>query len=492
MSHGWGQAEMDGLELGDERLNRRAVKVLEALGNHPTASIPGACGGYAETAGAYRLIENPKVTLEGVLDPHVAATRRRLAEQPTVIVPQDTTEIDLTRPEQQVVGAGPLDGGSRRGVLLHSVVAFTPDGTPMGTLHVEAVNRPDRPADEKPASKAQAARRRKQTPIEQKESYRWIRSLRIVQEEAQRAPQTHVVHVADSEADIFEWLAEAGGGPGNFDWIVRACQDRALADGGANSPENSEVLARLGEQLAAQPVLYRHAVDVRGRSAKVACEDRGRRQPRQSRQAHVEVRAARVTLRAPWRPDRKLPDVTVNVVWVREIDPPPGEPAVEWMLLTSLPIETVEQVRQIVTFYCVRWMIEIFFRTLKGGCKVEKRQFEQIDRELTCLGLYLIVAWRTLFVCRLAREMPEVSCEVVFEPAEWKSLHQVIHHKPPPETPPTLRVMVRLIAQLGGYINRSRPEEPGPQTVWLGLQRLHDITCCWYTFGPGCSEVALV
>lgn len=492
MSHGWGQAEMDGLDLGDQRLNRRAVKVLEALASHPTASVPAACGGYAETAAAYRLIENPQVTMQGLLEPHIAATRRRLAEQATAIVPGDTTEIDLTRPEQQVVGAGPLDGGSRRGVLLHSVVAFTPEGTPLGMLHCEVLNRPDRLAEEKPAGQAQAARQRKHTPIEQKESYRWITSLRAVQEEARRAEQTHVVHVADSEADIFELLAEATQGPPNFDWIVRACQDRTLAGTAENPPENNEVLARLGEQLAAQPVLYAETIEVRGRSAKVACEDRGRRQPRQSRTAQVEVRAARVTLRAPWRPDRKLPDVTVNVVWVREVDPPPGEPAVEWMLLTSLPIETVEQVRQIVTFYRVRWMIEIFFRTLKSGCKVEKRRFEQIDRELTCLGLYLIVAWRTLFVCRLARELPEVSCEVIFEPAEWKSLHQVIHHKPPPQRPPTLREMVRQVAQLGGYINRARPDEPGPQTVWLGLQRLYDITCCWYTFGPGRSEVALV
>jgi len=199
-----------------------------------------------------------------------------------------------------------------------------------------------------------------------------------------------------------------------------------------------------------------------------------------------------VTLRAPWRADRELPDVQVNVVWARESDPPAGEPAVEWLLLTSLPIATAEQVRQIVAYYGTRWMIEIFFRTIKSGCQVEKRRFEHIDRELTCLALYLIVAWRTLFVCRLAREMPEVSCEVIFEPAEWKSLHEVINQQPPPKQPPTLRAMVRLVAQLGGYVNRQRPDEPGPQTVWLGLQRLHDITCCWYTFGPGRTEVALV
>jgi hypothetical protein len=454
-------------------------------------SIPAACGGYAETAGAYRLIENPKVTFKGVLGPHQEASRRRMALHPTVIVPQDTTEVDLTRPEQQVVGAGPLDGGSRRGVLLHAVVAFTPEGTPLGTLHAEVLNREDTPPQDNPASKAEAASQRKHTPIEDKESQRWITGVSLVQEQARLAPKTHFVHVADSEADIFELLGAAGTGPENFDWIVRACQNRALASEAQREQpaENEALVARLLRgRLEAQPVLYTDTVNVRGRSAKVACEDRTRRQPRQSRTAPVAVRAARVTLRAPWRSDRKLPDVEVNVVWVREIDPPAGEPAVEWMLLTSLPIATADQVRQIIAFYCTRWMIEIFFRTLKSGCRIEQRRFEHIDRQLVCLGIYLIVAWRTLFVCRLGREMPEVSCEAVFEETEWKSLHQVIHRHPPPKKPPTLRVMVRMVAQLGGYINRQRDDEPGPQTVWLGLQRLHDITWCWQAFGPAAQK----
>jgi hypothetical protein len=332
--------------------------------------------------------------------------------------------------------------------------------------------------------------------MEDKESQRWITGVRQIQEEARLAPQTHFVHVADSEADIFELLAAAGTGPENSDWIVRACQNRALAaeDQREEPAENDPLVARLlREQLEVQPVLYTDTVNVRGRSAKVACEDRGRRQPRQSRTARVAVRAARVTLRAPWRSDRKLTDVQVNVVWVREIDPPAGEPAVEWMLLTSLPIATADQVRQIIAYYCTRWMIEIFFRTLKSGCRVEQRRFEHIDRQLVSLGIYLIVAWRTLFVCRQGRQTPEASCEAVFEEGEWKALHQVLHRQPPPKKPPTLRVMVRMVAQLGGYINRKRDDEPGPQTVWLGLQRLHDITWCWQAFGPAAQkEVQLV
>ena len=160
----------------------------------------------------------------------------------------------------------------------------------------------------------------------------------------------------------------------------------------------------------------------------------------------------------------------------------------EWTLLTSLPIETLDQVRQVIQNYCVRWMIEVFFRTLKSGCRVEARRFETVERFLPCLAIYLIVTWRTLFVCRLGREFPDISCEAVFEPAEWQSVYQVVKREKPPKQPPTLREMVRLVAQLGGYINRKRDDEPGPQTVWLGLQRLHDIALCWEIFGPGARE----
>ena len=479
----WAAEEMRTVDLNDERLNKRIGEVLSSLAAHPMASIPGACGGYAETAAAYRLFDNEKVRLENVLQPHIDATRQRIAAQPVVIVPQDTTEIDLTRPQQQVLGAGPLDGGPRRGVFLHPLCAFTPDGTPLGVLRAKVWARDDEPAP----SKAERSARRKQTPIEDKESQRWIDILRAAREESRLAPATRFICVADSEADIYELVVAAQAPPEDMYWIVRACQNRAL------QPAEKEDLAAetagaavnlLRERVLAEEVLFTHTITVREREAKVSCEDRGRRQPRQSRTAEVEVRAARVTLRPPPRPDRKLPAVSVNVVLVREIAPPSGEDAVEWILLTNLPIANIEQVREVIQDYCVRWMIEVFFRVLKSGCRVEERRFEQVDRLLPCLGVYLIVAWRTLYVCRLGRSCPDISCEAVFEPAEWKAVYRVVRRQMPPKTPPKLGEMVRMVAQLGGYVNRKRPDEPGPQTVWLGLQRMHDMALCWQLFGP--------
>jgi hypothetical protein len=182
---------------------------------------------------------------------------------------------------------------------------------------------------------------------------------------------------------------------------------------------------------------------------------------------------------------RKLPNVTVNVVQVKEVDPPAGEEPIEWLLLTSLPIATQGEILRVIQTYCLRWMIELYFRVLKQGCRVEDRLFETMDRVNRFLAVALIVAWRTLYVTRLGREFPDLDCEAVFEASEWKAVYQVTQKKTPPKSPPKLQEMVRMVAQLGGYVNRPRADEPGAETIWKGLQRMHDMARCWDLFGPG-------
>jgi hypothetical protein len=286
-------------------------------------------------------------------------------------------------------------------------------------------------------------------PIEAKESYRWLESLRRVREVAQEVPGTRCILVADSESDIYEVLAEPRGATRQVDWIIRACHDRATV------PAEDETAGQL-------------------------------------RAAVVEVRAAEVDLRPPWRPDRKLPPVRAHVVQAREVDPPAGEEPVEWLLITTLPIDTIDDVRTIIQYYTIRWMMEVFFRVLKSGCRVERRRFEHVDRELRFIAVALVVAWRVLMVCRLGRSCPDLDCEAIFEPSEWKSVYVAVHRCAPPEQPPRLGEMIRLIAQLGGYVNTpKRKDPPGPQTLWLGMQRMSDLAWAWETFGPG-TQIAEV
>ena len=481
----WVVEEMADVDLGDKRLDSRLTSVLSDLSDRPTASIPAACGGHKEMTAAYRLFDNPKATPEKILEPHQERTRQRIAEQSVALVVQDTSEIDLTRPEQVVRGAGPLDNSARRGVFLHALQAFTVDGTPLGMAWSETWAR-----DEASLAFSQKVKRkkRKAASIEEKESYRWLRGLRESREVAQRCPQTTCVCIADSEADIYELFAEPRGAEHPVHWLIRLCQERGLdtADTDAADAEQAE---NVREHLSAQPVLFTKKITARGRRGKVACEERSRRQARMDREAEVAVRAAAVTLRPPRRARGELPAVTVNAVLVQEVNPPPGEAAVEWLLLTTLPIVDVEAVRAIIQYYCVRWMIEVFFRTLKSGCRVEERRFEQLDRLLACLAVYLITTWRTLYLCRLGRSCPDMDCEAVFEPSEWQAVWVAVQGDELPCRPPRLADMVRLVAQLGGYVNRpGRSDPPGPQTLWLGLQRMRDLAWAWDLFGPGAKK----
>jgi hypothetical protein len=478
----WTAQEMKGVDLGDERLNERLSTVLSALAERPTASIPAACGGWAETAAAYRFFDNEKVTFEGVLAPHFEQTRQRVAAQPVVLLVQDTTELDFTRPEQQMAGAGLLDSSSRFGAFLHPLEAFTPDGTPLGACAATIWTRNELSEE----TKAEKAHHRKMTPIEEKESHRWIEGLRSAREVAQQAPDTKCICIGDSESDIFEFFIEPRGEV-PVEWIIRACQDRAVVKSDAQPDDAARIIR---DAVESQPVLFTQEISVRGRAqAKVSCETRGRRQPRESRTTQVEVRATKVFLRGPWRPGGKLPDVMVNVVLVSEIDPPKGDVPIEWILITTLSIDSLDQVRQIIQYYATRFMIEVLFRVLKSGCRVQERRFECLDRMLPCVAVYLIVAWRALMVCRLGRSNPDLDCEAIFDAAEWKSVWMAVQGTKPPKKAPKLQAIVLLIAQLGGYVNYpNRKDPPGPQTIWLGMQRMYDLALAWNTFGPGAGK----
>ena len=497
----WVEEELATVDLKHKRRNKRLKRLVSDLAAMPAASIPAAVGGGRnETEAAYRFFNNPNVEFDALLAPHREATLNRIREHKTVILAQDTSEIELTRPEQQVVGAGPLDEGSRRGCFIHPLLALSPEGVPLGTVAAECWTREDSPAGVNKPNKATRVKQRKSLPIEDKESLRWVTGLEEAHAVAALIPETEIITVADSESDIYEMLV-AGQGTADqtadetdgdasrprAQWIIRACQNRALRTANA---DDSDAATHLYDAIEAGDVLATYEVSVRGREPKVACETRGRRQARESRQARVEVRACEVTLRAPHRSDRKLPDVTINSVLVREIDPPEGEEPIAWRLLTSLPITTAEEVLRVIKMYCLRWMIEVFFRVLKQGCRIAWRRFEHLDRGTRFLAVAWLVSWRTLSVTRLGRDLPDRNCEAVFEASEWKAVSQVTQKRPPPETPPKLQEMVRMVAQLGGYINRPRADEPGSETIWKGLQRMHDMALCWDLFGPGDRETS--
>jgi hypothetical protein len=200
----WAQEEVASVDLGDERLDARAAMLLSTLGNRPNLSIPAACGGRAEMQAAYRFFDNEKVSFGKVLAPHARRTLERIGAQMVALLVGDTSEIDLTRPEKEVVGVGELDG-SRRGLLLHAMQAFATDGTPLGTVWARCLNRLEGVSRLESQEKH---RRRKQRPIEEKESMRWVLGLREARRIAAQSPRVQCIYVCDSEGDIYELLAE--------------------------------------------------------------------------------------------------------------------------------------------------------------------------------------------------------------------------------------------------------------------------------------------
>jgi len=196
---------------------------------------------------------------------------------------------------------------------------------------------------------------------------------------------------------------------------------------------------------------------------------------RKSRTAKLEVRFSKVKLNPPR--DKKLPPVSVWAVYVKEVEHiTKVKSPLEWMLLTTVEVNTFEDAVKRVEWYSLRWGIEIYHRTIKSGCRIQDRLLDNADRLEACLAIDLVVAWRIFYLTKQSRETPDIPCDKHLSEDEWKGLYIYVKNKPPPEKPPSLREAVRMIASLGGFLGRKGDGEPGTTTTWRGLQRLGDMT----------------
>jgi hypothetical protein len=192
-------------------------------------------------------------------------------------------------------------------------------------------------------------------------------------------------------------------------------------------------------------------------------------------------------------PDRKrktsaYQTVEAYAVIASEVDTPTGHIPLEWVLLTNMPITHVLQAKTLLQWYLCRWQIEIYFRILKSGCQVEKLQPSTKERFDPCLTLYMIVAWRLLYITQLARCQPEADCALVFTQEEWQVAYLLLYQKPLPDKPPTLQHLVQIIAQLGGYLYRKHDSPPGPTALWQGIQKLNQSVMAYRAFNKVCHK----
>jgi len=451
----WAEAEFGNARLGHEQLRKRLLTIARDFYARPQAQIPQACQSRARTKAAYRFFQHPKTTMDALLEPHIESTQDRIRKEKVVLAVQDTTSLNYsTHPATQDLG--PI--GSQRdgiiGLMVHDTMAFSVEGTPLGLLDVQCWARDGEEFGKK--------HQRKQRPIHKKESVKWLDSYWHVHQVQQQCPETMVVSVGDREADIYELFClavEQSAGP---KLLVRAEQDRLLAEGQGH----------LWAALQQQPAAGSQQLHV------------PRRQQRAARQAQLEIRFAEVTLRPPCGKAEYGP-VTLWAVLAKETNAPAGVEALEWMLLTTCPVATMEDAIEKLNWYAKRWCIEIYHRTLKSGCKIEERQLGSADRIEACLAIDMVVAWRVYHLTKLGREVPHIPCTVFFEEAEWIALTAFITKNPvTPAEPPSLRQAMHMVASLGGFLGRKGDGEPGTKSLWLGLQRLDDITATAKIYNP--------
>lgn len=449
MTPRWISEEVSHARLRDVRRSKRLEKMLAAFDARPNATVPQALGKWGATKAAYRFWNSPAIDEQDILSGLYGGTAERAATQDMVLAVSDTTEFDYTR-RRSTTGLGYLDSPLCCGLKMHSVVAVSTEGVPLGVLdQYYWIRDPALLKQRKPSKRS----------ITAKESYRWLRSLRSAEQRV--APQQRLLMVADQEADIFELLAMPR--RSTTDLLIRAHYDRRLVG-------ESKTLHHAVE---AAPVLGSRSIEI------------PRGDERAARLATLSVQVASMSVAPPTAHEHRLLPQRLSVILLREENAPDGVAPIEWLLLTTLAISTAEEAFTCVRYYSYRWLIERFHYVLKSGCRSEDLQLESA-RALRCaIATFSYIAWRQLQLSYQARQTPDASCQTLLSRDQWQAL-ACYHQKTstPPATPPTLQQAVRWIAMLGGFLARASDGQPGVKTIWRGLRRLSDITETWKLLHP--------
>lgn len=419
-----------------------------ALAAIPAASFPQALGDGAALEAGYRFLGNPAVEAAAILEPHVRESAARCETRNLVIVAHDTTEFEFSGERR---GLGRIRGHVKHkgGFLAHVALAISPDASrePLGVLHLETWTR----AGAAVGSAEKSRRRRRAAP--DRESLRWLRGVDAVEQQLEAG---RAIHVMDREADAYDLIAALVTGQRRF--VIRSAHDRRLDD------ERT-----LSDALAAPKIVVTREVPLSGRKRVEFPEDRKIHPMRGPRTATLGIKAVTVTLRRPHGLPAAIPrDVAVHVVVVEEIDPPAGESPVAWRLYTTEPIQKPADLERVVDAYRCRWVDEEFFKVLKTGCAIEKRQLESRHALVNALAVYIPIAWRVLRHRNLAQHAGDRPASTIMTKLQIQILRRVSEI----ELPRALSIADALVAvaALGGHLQRNGP--PGWITLARGYDRL--------------------
>ena len=437
----WAGQHFASCDLGDARRTARAVKMAAQFAANPSGSTPEQTETWADCKAAYRLFDSDDVTFSALATPHWEQTKARRSGHYLLL--GDTTIMSFDG-DRQISGMGIVTSGAAQGYLLHSSLMVHADqGDVIGLAGQTIYYRQRVPKSEKLRQRLLRAR----------ESEMWGQVIETVGPPPENVRFTHVFDRGGDNFEVYCHLLLT-----RADWVVRAAQLKRLIC----TPPGKQV--QLREYLKTCAVAGTYELEVKANNDQPA------------RTALVEVRCGAMGLPIPRECGRfaracGITFITMNVVEVRELNPPPKTKPLSWVLLSSHEVSTFEQARLVIGYYEQRPLIEEFHKALKTGCRLEERLYETAQRWEAVTAMLSIVAVRLLQLKTVAKAQPDRPAEELV-PRRWITMlsalrtgkHKRIH---------TARDFLRALAGLGGHLGRKSDGEPGWITLWRGFHKLH-------------------
>jgi Transposase DNA-binding len=453
----WIERELAGCSFPDQRLHRRLQQLLQQFSSGLGESIPFACQDWANTKAAYRFLSNPKVNEEAILAGHFQATRSRFAATSTpILILHDTTGFTFARKDRAPIGilhkSFMRRGKKGRplhsvvcGILMHSSLAVTTDGLPLGLAAIKFWSRSEFKGTNALKRKINPTR----VPIEEKESFRWLENVR--QSTTLFGDPPRCIHIGDRESDIYELFCTAQQIGTHF--LLRTCVDRLAEEG-------SCTVSAVMKQVRVKGL---HRVWVKDRKGNWS-------------EAVLEIKYRRLRVLPPVAKQKQYPALLLTVLWAQEQTTPEGRDRIDWKLITNLPVKSRSEALEKIAWYAMRWKIEMFHKVLKSGCQAEQARLRTADRLANLIAVFCLLSWRIFWLTMLHRVAPEASPLLALTPLEIALLDRLVKDKGganPPEK--RLSAYLTKIARLGGYLARAKDAPPGNLVMWRGLSRLTDI-----------------
>lgn len=472
LPNSWLDRELADCKFKDERLGKRFRSLIEQLASGPGNSIPLVCQDWANTKAAYRFLDNDRVSEGEILAGHFQATRDRVAvTDGPILVLHDTTEFTYKRDDIEAIGRTKVgvagvdrDGRPRLytacGILMHSSLAVTADGLPLGLTAIKFWSREKFKGTNALKKKINPTR----VPIEEKESIRWLDNLRRSTALLERPGCC--VHIGDRESDIYELFCAAKDVGTHF--LLRTCVDRLAGDG-------SHTIAA---EMAETRCKGLQCVEVRDRRGEPS-------------RAILELKFRRIKVLPPIGKQSRYPSLTLTVLHATERGKPPGRDRIDWKLITDLPITSRSEAVEKLQWYAQRWKIETYHKILKSGCRAEQSKLRTAERIVNLLAMFCILGWRIFWMTMLNRCTRHLSPTLVFTPLEVTLLNRLVP-EPPDRDLSSLNSSLTQLARLGGYLNRAGDMPAGNTVMWRGLSRLSDIEIGYLLGSQQCTSMGQI